>query len=299
MMTGLAMVLTVLVSPRASEVQHVLIVGVDGLSPDGIRNAPTPHLDRLCRDGAWTFRARAVMPTSSSPNWASLMMGAGPEQHGILSNDWRPDRHELPPTVLGPGGIFPTLFSVLRQQRPDAVQAVVHDWDGFGRLFERSLVDVVENPAGPTNTTRRAVELFRTRLPTLLFVHLDHVDGAGHQYGHGSAEYYESVAMADQLLGELLTAVRDAGREAQSLVLVTSDHGGLNKGHGGATLAEIEIPWIIAGPGVRRGHEIQIPVNIFDTAPTVAYALRLKRPAAWIGRPVSEAFVAGAAEAPG
>jgi len=42
------------------------------------------------REGAWTLHARGVMPTVSSPNWASMIMGAGPEQHGVTSIDWQP-----------------------------------------------------------------------------------------------------------------------------------------------------------------------------------------------------------------
>ena len=54
--------------------RHVVIVGVDGLSPDGIRKAATPNLHRLMKSGASTLHARAVMPTVSSPNWASMRM---------------------------------------------------------------------------------------------------------------------------------------------------------------------------------------------------------------------------------
>jgi len=35
-------------------------------------------------------------------------------------------------------------------------------------------------------------------------------------------------------------------------VLVTSDHGGKGHNHGKNSLAEIEIPWILAGPAWRR-----------------------------------------------
>ena len=73
-------------------------------------------------------------------------------------------------------------------------------------------------------------------------------------------------------------------------MLLTADHGGVGKKHGGNTMAELEIPWVVQGPGVSRGHEIAAPVNTFDTAATIASVLGLKQPYAWIGRPVSEAF---------
>ncbi|HEX4217230.1 MAG TPA: alkaline phosphatase family protein, partial [Acidimicrobiales bacterium] len=71
-------------------VEHFVVIGVDGLSTEGVRRAKTPVLHRMMAEGAWTLHARGVMPTSSSPNWASMIMGAGPEQHGVLSNDWQP-----------------------------------------------------------------------------------------------------------------------------------------------------------------------------------------------------------------
>jgi len=230
------------------------------------------------------------MPTSSSPNWASMIMGAGPEQHGVTSNDWQPDRFDIAPVVKGPGGIFPTIFSVLREQKSKAVVGVFHDWGDYGRLFERTMVDVIENPKGPTNTVQRAVEFIKSRRPTFTFIHLDHVDHAGHETGHGTPAYYESVAVADKLIGEVISAIEEAGLKESTLLLVTSDHGGKAKGHGGATMAEIEIPWIITGPGVRAGHEIKSPVNTYDTAATIAFAFGLKPPEAWIARPITEAF---------
>ena len=271
-------------------VNHVVIIGCDGLSPDGIQKAKTPNMDSLMQRGAYTMHARAVMPTSSSPNWASMLMGAGPEQHGVTSNAWRPDKFELAPTAVGSGGIFPTIFSVLREQQPSAVIACFHDWGGFGILFERAAPDVIEDTDGPVNTTERAVAYFKAKQPNFTFIHLDHIDHAGHAYGHGTPEYYKSVEEADRLIGETIQGLKTAGMLEQTILIITSDHGGVGKGHGGATTAEVEIPWIIAGPGVALAKELTSFVNIYDTAATVAYIFGLTAPDCWIAKPVLEAF---------
>jgi hypothetical protein len=140
-------------------VEHVVIIGVDGLSPDGSRKAKTPTLNRMMKDGAFTLHARAVMPTVSSPNWASMIMGAGPEQHGVTSNEWEVAKATIKPTVAGPEGHFPTIFSILRSQRPEVKIACFHDWAGFGRLFERKAVDVIEDSDGPVKAAEHAVDL--------------------------------------------------------------------------------------------------------------------------------------------
>ena len=275
---------------EVSGVKHVVIIGCDGMSPDGIQKAETPNMDALMRRGAYTMHARAVMPTSSSPNWASMLMGAGPEQHGVTSNDWRPNKFALAPTAVGSGGIFPTIFGVLRAEQPSAVIACFHDWGGLGVLFEREALDTIEDTDGPVNTTERAVAYFKAKQPDFTFIHLDHIDHAGHSYGHGTPEYYKSVEEADRLIGETIQGLEAAGMLSQTILIITSDHGGVGKGHGGATLAEVEIPWIIAGPGVASAKELTSFVNIYDTAATVAYIFGLTPPNCWIAKPVSEAF---------
>ena len=271
-------------------VKHVVIIGCDGLSPAGVQKAKTPNMDDLMRRGAYTLRARGVMPTSSSPNWASMIMGAGPEQHGITSNAWRPDKFEIAPTAVGSGGIFPTIFGVLREQQPSAVIACFHDWGGFGILFEREALDIIEDTDGPAKTTERAIAYFKAKQPELTFIHLDHIDHAGHKYGYRTSEYYKSVEEADRLIGETLQGLEAVGMLEQTVLIVTSDHGGVGKGHGGATMAEIEIPWIIAGPGVTPAKELTSFVNIYDTAATVAHIFGLTAPDCWIAKPVLEAF---------
>ena len=279
--------------PSVSEVpgvKHVVIIGCDGMSPDGVQQAETPNMDALMERGAYTMHARAVMPTSSSPNWASMLMGAGPEQHGVTSNDWRPNKFALAPTAVGSGGIFPTIFSVLRAQQPSAVIACFYDWSGFGVLFEHETVDIAEDTEGPVETTERAVAYFKEKQPGFTFIHLDHIDHAGHKYGHGMPEYYKSVEEADRLIGETVQGLEAAGMLAQTILIVTSDHGGVGKGHGGATLAEVEIPWIIAGPGIVPAKKLTSFVNTYDTAATVAHIFGLAAPDCWIAKPVLEAF---------
>jgi predicted AlkP superfamily pyrophosphatase or phosphodiesterase len=258
-----------------------------------VRNANVPHLRKLMRTGAWTLEARAVMPSSSSPNWASMIMGAGPDLHGVTSNDWMPDKYDIKPAAVGSGGIFPTIFGTLREQRPDAIIAVFHDWEGFGRLLETNAPNKLLHVKDALETTGKALKYFRDSRPNFMFVHFDGVDHAGHGFGWRSEQYRKEVEMTDSLIGAFVNTVQEQGLRDKTIFLITADHGGLGTSHGGPSKQELEIPWILNGPGVARGKELKELINTFDTAPTLALILGIQPPKAWIGKPVLQAFDRG------
>ena len=48
---------------------------------------------------------------------------------------------------------------------------------------------------------------------------------------------------------------------------------------------------MIAGPGVRPGLALSLPVRVYDTAPTAAAVLGLPVPLSMEGRPIAEALL--------
>jgi len=272
-------------------IEHIVVIGIDGMSPNGIQNANTPTLDSMIQNGAATLHARSVLPSSSSPNWASMIMGADTEQHGVTSNGWEKFDHQLPPVVVTENGTFPTIFTLFKDQQPEAHVGAIYDWDGFGRLFEKSDVDFDIDGDHEDKTTEEAVNYIKEHTPKFTFMHLDHVDHAGHAQGHGTPDYYLAVEKADSLIAEIVNATKDAGIFEKTMFIISADHGGLGFGHGGESLAEMEIPFIMYGAGIKKGYKIEETVYQYDNAPTIAYAMDLQIPQAWIGRPVKGAFI--------
>ncbi|MEG3656263.1 alkaline phosphatase family protein [Arenibacter palladensis] len=271
-------------------VKHVVVIGFDGLSPNGLKNAITPTFDKVMSEGAYSMHARAVLPTSSSTNWASMIMGAGPEQHGITSNSWEKDNFVLPTVTQSEDFLFPSIFQLIDDQKESAEIGAIYHWSGFGRLFEKGAVDYDINPESEDETAALASAYIKEKKPTFTFIHFDHVDHGGHEYGHGSPEYFKSVEKADALLAEVMAAIKASGMANETLVIISADHGGLGKGHGGESLEEIEIPFILWGKSVKKNHLLKYPVYQYDNAATVAFALGIKSPMAWIGKPVKNAF---------
>ena len=270
----------------------VIVLGFDGLSGWGVNQTPTPVFTKARTQGASTLKAKAVFPTSSSPNWASMIMGASPDEHGIRSNKWKRTKL-IGKSLCGKekGKIFPTIFGVLREQKPDSKIYAVHHWNDFARLTDLDAFNKITNARNEFHTADKAIKIIKEKQPDFLFLHFDHCDHAGHEFGHDTREYFESIKVADSLAGAIIEATKIAGTFEQTYFIITSDHGGIGKGHGGKTAREVEIPWIIFGPKIKANHTLpDNSINQYDTAATIAFIFGLKQPDCWIAKPVSEAF---------
>lgn len=269
-------------------VKHVILIGMDGLGAYAMEKSDNPVMKQMMAGGSWTLKARSVLPSSSAVNWASMIMGAGPELHGFT--EWGSKTPEVEPRELDQYGLFPSLFTLLREQRPDAETGVIYSWGGIGYLFPKKAVNKDQHCPNDTATTDAAVAYLKEKKPAFLFVHFDQPDGVGHEIGHDIPAYYEQVHKNDVLLGRILQAVKDAGMWDNSVIILSSDHGGINKGHGGKTMVEMQIPWIFMGKGIKKNNEVKESVMTYDTAATIAYIFGLKTPQSWIGRAVKSIF---------
>ena len=94
----------------------------------------------------------------------------------------------------------------------------------------------------------------------------------------------------DRGIGMIIQAIKDAGIFDDTVIIVTSDHGGKEKGHGGFTMPELETPFIVFGKKVKAGFEFPEPMMQYDTAATIAYILGLDIPDDWRGKPMKQIF---------
>lgn len=59
--------------------RHVLVIGIDGVRPDVLRDVPTPNLDALAQAGVLRDDAKTGLPTVSGPGWSSFLTGVWPK----------------------------------------------------------------------------------------------------------------------------------------------------------------------------------------------------------------------------
>jgi predicted AlkP superfamily pyrophosphatase or phosphodiesterase len=263
--------------PSMTNSSAVLIL-IDGVRPDALSAVDCPHIDALCARGAWTLQATSLIPSITLPCITSILHSLPPQDHSVLTNDWV----ELAHPVLGlidlahEAGLFTASF---------------YNWEPLRDLSQPGSLSLSifransHDPEGDQILAEEAARLIRIEEDSFSFVYFGTVDAAGHTYGWMSDEYLAQVTRVDRALGTLLSAL-----PADTTVLVQADHGGHGFVHGTEAPEDMLIPWIIAGPNIRRGYEIQGPVSLLDTAPTLARALGIAPHPEWEGRPVEEIY---------
>jgi predicted AlkP superfamily pyrophosphatase or phosphodiesterase len=264
--------------------KHVILIGSDGFGAYAFNKAKVPNLRKLMQEGSYSLEARCVLPSSSAVNWASMIMGSGPELHGYT--EWGSKTPELPSRIIGKGNIYPTIFSLIEEQLPEAKKGVVYTWGGIGYLFEKSMVDIDYNGKTDVDTAKKALKFIVDEKPALTFIHFDEPDGAGHNIGHDTPEYYEAVEKIDSLVGIIITTLEKNNLMDDTAIIFSSDHGGIGKGHGGKTLEEVEIPWILYSKNIPKKGKLNSSIVTYDTAATIADILGIKPPQYWTGRTV-------------
>jgi hypothetical protein len=270
--------------------KYVIMIGLDAFSSRGLQKAATPAMNKMIAEGALAPYARCVLPTVSTPNWTSMLTGVDPVQHGIYDNSWEREGRHWDPVLTGQEDVYPSVLSWVKDQRPEARMHFFYEWDGLSRMFEMSIVDKQFRSEKGAEVFDEAVKSFFEDKPEFLFIGIDETDGAGHKYGHDTQGYYDAISFYDKKIGDFIARLQEEGLMEETAILITGDHGGINYGHGGRTLYELEIPIILYGKGITPGKILQDPYFIYDVAPTLAYWLGVTPPPATIGRVMAEAF---------
>jgi hypothetical protein len=262
-------------SPNPAARRAILFL-VDGMRPDGLQQAVTPFLDSLITRGAYTYRARTVMPSTTLTCHTSLFYSIPPDVHGILDNVWKPFPEKIP-----------GLFDVLHEQALPA--ASFFNWEPLRNLWQPGSLAASffqkDNPGDDGQCDRELASLalswFHCHEWSFGFVYLHNTDKTGHAAGWMSDAYLEAIANADRCIESICRVLPE-----DVLIIVTGDHGGHDHTHHTDLEEDMTVPLILLGPGIPKGLEIRDPLCIMDLAPTVVRFLGLSKPDVWQGREI-------------
>jgi predicted AlkP superfamily pyrophosphatase or phosphodiesterase len=262
----------------------VLLIILDGCRPDALQQARTPHLDSLWQQVAYSWTAQSVMPSVTLPCHNSMFRGVDPARHGVAADN----------IFRSSALAFPSLLDVAALG--DKHNALFYSWEQLRDLgapgsLKMSYCRAADYGAdNDTPVARVAADYLVAEQPDFCVLYLGDVDIHGHLYGWMSSEYMTAIETNDRAVGLVLERLQQAGLRQDYTLLAQADHGGHDTDHGTDRPEDMLIPWILNGPGVKRGHALQSQVRMVDTPATLAHLLGLDAPAVWEGAVVAEAF---------
>lgn len=241
---------------QAQKAQHVIFLTIDGFRPDFYLDDAykTPNLRALMKDGAYAKGVNSVFPSVTYPSHTTIVTGVSPAKHGVFYNNmFMADGSPQPPYWQDSSIHAPTIWKVAKAKGmtvaslywPVSANAPV-DYNipdigslGDGVREEYSLpkgfyaevkkevfggVDKIEHGKNQ-NIAKIAAYVIQKSKPELMTIHVFSVDGASHATGRTGARVQEAVADADEAVGIIIDALKQAGIWDSTVLMVGGDHG--------------------------------------------------------------------------
>jgi predicted AlkP superfamily pyrophosphatase or phosphodiesterase len=223
-----------------------------------------------------------------------MLTGLTVEQHGIDWNEFEPQRGYLKaPTIFELASFYGRKWGAFFANKEKLMHVGKPDL-----RMDLSICGTSEPHCNAKKIAGDVIVYYKTIArdpkPSLFIVHMADADTAGHAKGWMSKPYLQAVEACDRAIGLLVKGFQDLGIYDRTTFIVTADHGGHDTIHGTGAPEDMTIPWIAAGPGIKKGYEIKRPVSILDTSATVMQAFGITDYyVEWGSRSVEEIFEGG------
>lgn len=266
--------------------RNILLITLDTTRADrigvyGYAQARTPNLDALAREGVRFDDATAQAPITG-PSHAAMLTGRYPGRLGVRDNATTPlpeEARTLAEVLADNGYAAGGFVGAFILDRPYGfAQGFAAFNGGFNRVDSGTEANAERRGSDVVNDALAWIRGLDGSKPFFAWVHLydPHVPYEG--------GYDSEIATVDAEVGRLVDALRDRGSLDETLVVAIADHGESLGEHGedehGVFLydAVLRVPWIMRGPGVKRGHVVSEQVRGVDLFPTILEAAAIERP---------------------
>jgi arylsulfatase A-like enzyme/Tfp pilus assembly protein PilF len=290
---GIAVVLSAQ-APRANLLLVTLdTVRADHLGSYGDKQASTPVLDRLAREGVRFADATSHAPITG-PAHAGLLTGVYPARFGIrdnAANPLPPDAGTLAESLKAAGyrtGAFIGAFILDRAYGFD--QGFDHFDSRFDRFDSRTKLGAERPAAAVVEPAVKWLGQLPSTQPFFAWIHLfdahaPYTPPAPFNKTFRDRPYDGEIAAVDRAIGAVIAALESRGLLDRTLVVAIGDHGESLGEHGeddhGVFLYDsvLRIPWVMRLPARERsGTVVQEQVRAIDLMPTLLELLNVVVP---------------------
>lgn len=239
--------------PEGKTEKKAVVIGYDGCRADILaekqEEGAVSYLlgkgasNNLLYCGGVNYPAKNTQDTSTAPGWCSILTGVWADEHGITGNGIT---KEIEPKTLM------TLF--VEEELIDSASFITK-WKGHFTNDNSTYIDekayCEENNINVEFELRKnkkdihtgaMAEITSADCSDFVFIIYEDTDSAGHDYGFSfnNPVYKDAFRTEDAYGYEVIKAIeaRETYETEDWLIIVTSDHGGIGTGHGGASIQE-------------------------------------------------------------
>lgn len=252
--------------------KKVIVISIDGMRPDGLLRCGSKAVELLKARASYTFGAKTVFPSITLPCHMSVFYGVEPMRHGMLSNVFVPQVHQIQ-------GLFEKISAL------GGVSAIFYGWEPIrnvspaGTCKYATYINSYTDESVDTILTNRAVELIEAKKPDFVFLYqVDTDEKGGHDHGWMTDEYLDRIRIAIENALRVVEKFED-----EYTIIITADHGGHDRMHGTDMPEDMTVPMFFIGPDFGKGTELS-GVSILDIAPTVAEVMGFAPEKEWEGK---------------
>lgn len=257
--------------PEGTSQRKVMLIDIDGVRWDRLRQADTPNIDALAATGQLGpsyIHGTDVARTDSGPGHSNILTGTWPDKHKVRDNSFA--GNDL--------GSHADVLSRLESVNPRLSTFSILDWQPINEhIIDAPDVKLRQSTDGGTaasdeRTTATVERAVSERDPDVGYVYFHEPDEMGHEHGAGSQQYRTSIERVDDRVGRIVDAVRsrDSFAEEDWLFLLTTDHGFSYDHHGTDGHRTREV-WTLAsggdipatGTATRQWRQVDIPPTVF------------------------------------
>jgi predicted AlkP superfamily pyrophosphatase or phosphodiesterase len=234
----------------------VVVIIIDGLRPDKLQIAHTPMLDEFQAGGAFTSRARAVMPTATRVNFVTFTTGVHADIHGVIGGTYRDreykeQRTDRPTYREAQERVpLPTIFEILEDHGKRTGIFAMKGYELVGargagiqkgdsdlfpdEIWRYRYEEEIDGSA--EEALKRKIHMNEILIDTLAAVledeHLDFIlvnlgasDYIGHVYGPESDAYREALEATDRQVSQIAGLLKNRYPTREWYYVIGSDHG--------------------------------------------------------------------------
>ena len=234
--------------------KKAIVIGYDGCRADALSllDDSTGGITTLVNEGGKAVIAYCGsvnyplirrQDTSTAPGWCSMLTGVWSDKHGVDENDIIKSME------------YPTLLTSLPESGTIDSSAFYVSWDGHfvsdSSTYHDELAYIKENninstwiDAGDDSGTEANIiaDINKADCSDFIFSTLEYTDHIGHSTGFcpENPDYAQAFADAEQASLRIINAIkaRPTYDTEDWLIIIASDHGGYNTGHGNMTIQE-------------------------------------------------------------